>query len=98
LPILEAMACRTPVIGTPAGAAPDLLCDGGGLLVRPEDPRDMARAIVQVHAMDEPAWMSMSDAAYEVASRFTWDHATDLFEAALHRAIAKANRTELTAA
>ena len=30
LPILEAMACGTPVIGSPAGAAPDLLPEGGG--------------------------------------------------------------------
>ena len=30
LPILEAMACRTPVIGTPAGAAPQLLRDRAG--------------------------------------------------------------------
>ena len=34
LPILEAMACRTPVIGTPAGAAPELLGDGRGILSR----------------------------------------------------------------
>lgn len=27
LPILEAMACRTPVVGVPVGAAPDLLQD-----------------------------------------------------------------------
>jgi len=44
LPILEAMACRTPVIGTPAGPAPELLGAGGGILVRPEDPADMAMA------------------------------------------------------
>ena len=35
LPILEAMACRTPVIATPAGAAPEILKDGGGILVTP---------------------------------------------------------------
>ncbi|MGC8714943.1 MAG: glycosyltransferase [Leptodesmis sp.] len=32
LPILEAMACRTPVIGTPAGIAPEMLSDGAGIL------------------------------------------------------------------
>lgn len=30
LPILEAMACKTPVIATPAGAAPELIANGGG--------------------------------------------------------------------
>jgi glycosyltransferase involved in cell wall biosynthesis len=44
LPILEAMACRTPVIGTPAGAAPELLSRGGGILITTEDPAAMARA------------------------------------------------------
>ena len=33
LPLLEAMACRTPVIATPAGAAPEVCAGGGGILV-----------------------------------------------------------------
>ena len=36
LPILEAMACRTPVVGLPIGAAPDLFADGCGVLVNPQ--------------------------------------------------------------
>src|SRR4028119_389298 len=32
LPIIEAMACRTPVISTPAGAAPDIFAGGHGHL------------------------------------------------------------------
>lgn len=48
LPIQEAMACRTPVIATPAGAAPELLASGGGLLVPHDDPAAMAQAIVQI--------------------------------------------------
>ncbi len=87
LPILEAMACRTPVIGTPAGAAPDLLMGGGGILVRPEDPTDMAQAILEICNLPEPAWKKMSDLAYETATSYTWEDATDRFEAALERAI-----------
>lgn len=98
LPILEAMACRTPVIATPAGAAPELVGEGGGLLVKADDACDMARAIEQVVSMPESTWRTMSDAAFATASRYTWDDATDLFEAALHRAIAKSKRGELTAA
>ena len=33
LPLLESMACRTPVIATPAGAAPELCAGGGGITV-----------------------------------------------------------------
>ncbi len=86
LPILEAMACRTPVIATPAGAAPELLAGGGGMLVNQGDAIDMARAIMEVARMPQGLWMEMSEAAFRTASGYTWDDATDRFEAALHRA------------
>lgn len=50
VPILEAMACRTPVIGNPTGAASELLSEGAGMLVEPEEPSDMARAIPEMDA------------------------------------------------
>ena len=87
LPILEAMACRTPVVGTPAGAAPELLEGGGGILVEMENPRAMADAILKVCAMHATNWRTMSDAGHATASRYTWDDATDLFEAAIKRGI-----------
>ena len=86
LPILEAMACRTPVIATPAGAAPDLISQGGGILVPPEDPAAMAAAIERVVAMNEADWQALSTRAYETAAGYTWDDATKLFESALQRA------------
>ncbi len=86
LPILEAMACRTPVIGTPAGASPELLAGGGGILVRPEDPADMAAGIVRLCNLSDIEWRAMSDAAYNTATKYNWDDATDLFEKALFAA------------
>ena len=91
LPLLEAMACRTPVIGTPAGAAPELISQGGGILVNHESPEEMARAIERICQMSESEWKAMSDAAYHTATSYTWDDATDLFEEALKTAI---KRTE----
>jgi glycosyltransferase involved in cell wall biosynthesis len=93
LPILEAMACRTPVIATPAGAAPELVGEGGGVRVKPEDPEDMAAAIVRVMRMNDEQWKRMSDTAYATASRYTWDDATDLFEKALRKVVEDAKRT-----
>jgi glycosyltransferase involved in cell wall biosynthesis len=87
LPILEAMACRTPVIGTPAGAAPELLAGGGGILVKPEDPEDMARAIEQICQLSDAQWRAMSESAWETVIHYTWEDATDLFEAALYAAV-----------
>ena len=93
LPILEAMACRTPVIGTPAGAAPELLgprADGppAGVLVPMEDPRAMAEAILRVVGMPDPEWRALSGRAHEVATGYTWEQASDLFEAQVRKAAA----------
>lgn len=92
LPILESMACRTPVIATPAGAAPELLAGGGGLLVRPEDPADMARAIVRIVRASESEWRQLSDCAYATAKRHSWENVAERFEAALLHAIDRRRR------
>ncbi len=86
LPLLEAMACRTPVIATPTGAAPELVEPGGGVLVPMEDPRAMAREIERVVSLPADEWRRMSDAAHATATRYTWEDAAAAFEAALGRA------------
>ncbi|HUB82404.1 MAG TPA: glycosyltransferase family 4 protein [Bryobacteraceae bacterium] len=82
-PILEAMACRTPVIGTPAGAAPKLLRNGAGILTNAEDPQEMARAILKICRLSGMDWKAMSDTAAATAASYTWDDSVDKFEAAL---------------
>jgi glycosyltransferase involved in cell wall biosynthesis len=86
LPILEAMACRTPVIATPTGAAPELTAPGGGVIVPMEDPRSMAREIERIVRLPEDQWRVMSDIAFHTATKYTWADATNLFEAALEKA------------
>jgi glycosyltransferase involved in cell wall biosynthesis len=86
LPILEAMACRTPVIATPTGAAPELTAPGGGVIIPMEDPHGMAQEIERIVQLPEEQWKAMSDVAYHTATKYTWDDATNLFEAALQRA------------
>jgi glycosyltransferase involved in cell wall biosynthesis len=81
------MACRTPVIATPTGAAPELIAPGGGVLVPLEDPRTMAAEIERIVNLPEHDWRQMSDIAHDTATRYMWDDATNLFEAALQRAI-----------
>jgi glycosyltransferase involved in cell wall biosynthesis len=85
LPILEAMACRTPVIGTPAGAAPELLAHGGGVQVPMEDPEAMAEAIIHLCLLPDARWREISEAAHRTATSYSWEDATDRFEAALEQ-------------
>ena len=42
---MEAMAAGKPVICTAVGGVPELIEDGGGLLVPPGDARALARAM-----------------------------------------------------
>ena len=83
LPIMEAMACRTPVIATPAGAAPELLSNGGGILLGDYTVESMTKAILNFDAMPESDWQTMSEQAYEAVRKYSWDDATVLFEKSL---------------
>lgn len=95
LPILEAMACRTPVIGTPTGAAPELLAKGGGLLVPSEDPEAMADAIVKICRSSEAEWRAMSNRAHATALEYSWGETAELFETALQTAIQRSHDLRL---
>ena len=84
MPIMEAMACRTPVIGTPTGAAPELLGNGEGILVRACDsPALIAHAIVTLVRMSAETWRQMSDRAYDRVTGYTWNDAAASFLNAL---------------
>jgi glycosyltransferase involved in cell wall biosynthesis len=89
LPIIEAMACRTPVISTPVGAAPEILSGGTGILVRAEDPEEMAKAIESICQLPNSKWQALSEAVYAKVKNYTWEDATASFEAALKVAIDK---------
>lgn len=83
LPIVEAMACRTPVVGTTAGAAPELIGEGGGVLVAVDDVDGMVRGLERVLNLDDAAWRAMSDRAFATAQARNWEESTSRFERAL---------------
>jgi glycosyltransferase involved in cell wall biosynthesis len=64
-----------------------------GYLVPVGDAGALADRLVDVLCLDDARWRVMSDAALATATRYTWDDATDLFEAAIMRA---ARRSDLT--
>jgi glycosyltransferase involved in cell wall biosynthesis len=92
LPILEAMACRTPVVAAPAGAAPEILQGGGGLLLPSSEVAPMADGIERLLAMPAARWRAMSEQARAVAVRHGWGESVNLFEATLQRAVATSSR------
>ncbi len=97
LPILEAMACRTPVIATPAGAAPELLSSGGGILVEEATPQAMADAIESLFSMNDEQWLQLSDSALATARQYSWKDATDRFEEALVKVLEESKKNSLHA-
>ena len=76
LPILEAMACRTPVLATRAGAAPDLIDGTNGTLL-PGTPEAFADEIQRFADMPDAEWQDFSAAAYRTATSYSWQEATD---------------------
>jgi glycosyltransferase involved in cell wall biosynthesis len=90
LPLLEASACRTPVIATPAGAAPEIMARGGGILVPPENPEAIAEAVVKICSLPESEWKTLSDKALAAVTGFTWDDASRQFAEALEAIVHKA--------
>jgi len=95
LPALESMACRTPVVSTRVGAVPELITNGVQGYVAPVgDVEALIQCVKKVLHLTKSDWLKMSDAAYRTARGYTWDDATDLFEAALFRAAAQARSVE----
>jgi glycosyltransferase involved in cell wall biosynthesis len=88
LPLVEAMACRTPVVSTPVGIAETYVRDGeNGFLVPIGDPQAMADAASRVLSWDDARWRAASEAAHATVSSYTLDEAVDRFEAALVTAV-----------
>jgi glycosyltransferase involved in cell wall biosynthesis len=76
-----------PIIGTPAGATPELLAGVGGLLVKPKNPEDMAKAIEQICQLSDAEWRAISKTALEKVINYDCEDASNLFEVALYAAV-----------
>ena len=78
LPLLEAMACRTPVLATRAGAA-EMVIDGtNGRLLEP-DVDVFFDHVLEFQTMSPADWRRCSDAAYHTSRNYSWDDAVRSF-------------------
>lgn len=71
LPLLEAMACGTPVIAANRAALPEVV-GAAGMLVNPYEVDDLAAAITQLLA-DPTRRQHLAVAGQQRAAQFTWD-------------------------
>jgi glycosyltransferase involved in cell wall biosynthesis len=69
--MLEALAAGRPVVATDVGVAPEVLTEGSGMVVPPEDSQALARAID--HMLDGYGRYSPTSLAAPIASRFSYD-------------------------
>lgn len=69
--IIEAMACGVPVVQTRVGSYPELLKDGGGLLVDSDSPEDLVKTLGKLLSQKEVA-VSLGNQGRKIAlSHFT---------------------------
>ena len=76
MPVLEAMACGTPVV-TSRGGATEEVAGGAAVLVDPHDPAAVAEGIAEAGRRRE----QLRAAGLARASSFTWRRSADLVEA-----------------
>jgi glycosyltransferase involved in cell wall biosynthesis len=75
LPVLEAMACGTPVVCANAGAMPEVVGDAG-ILVGPQDPRGLAAAIACL-LEDSTLHDRLVEAGLQRCQRFSWERTVE---------------------
>ncbi|KFD41296.1 hypothetical protein DK28_0210530 [Peptococcaceae bacterium SCADC1_2_3] len=73
LPILEAMACGTPVVTSNISAMPEVVGDAG-ILVEPNDPLGIAEAIYRLIS-DKQLAKELTSLGFQRVHCFTWEKA-----------------------
>jgi glycogen(starch) synthase len=77
--LLEALAAGKPAIASRVGGIPEF-ADGAALLVPPEDPAELAAALVRV-VRDPELRASLAEAGRARAAEYTWSRIADRYEA-----------------
>jgi len=72
---LEAMGCKKPVVVTDVGGLPSFAV---GRIIKNEDPRGLAEAILDILNMEEKEYQNICAQAYATAKRYSWQNIVDI--------------------
>jgi glycosyltransferase involved in cell wall biosynthesis len=86
LAVLSAMAVGVPVIGTDVGGTPEIIDhEKTGLLVAPDQPAALARAITLLVKQPDRALQLGRAGQSHVRTHLTWDRVAEAFETLYHQ-------------
>ena len=78
--ILEAMACRLPVVATNVGGNAEAIIDGsGGIIVSPQNPQELSKAIEKLASTPELREKYGRFARCRVENEFNWKKCTLIY-------------------
>jgi glycosyltransferase involved in cell wall biosynthesis len=80
---LTAFHFARPVIATRVGGLPEIIDGTNGMLIEPEDPHDLARAVDEFFTTRDRA--SMERGAADAARRYSWSEYAKVFERLVNR-------------
>jgi glycosyltransferase involved in cell wall biosynthesis len=90
LPAAEAMACGAPVVATQAGALPEVVgVGGGGVLVPPDDPEALAKAIRTLLEQPETRRALGAQGRERIAAAYAWPRVAERTVARYHAILAE---------
>jgi glycosyltransferase involved in cell wall biosynthesis len=75
LPVVEAMACGTPVIASRVGALAELVGDDAGLLFDPDQPDELVLALRRLVTGDGVLAQELREAGLRRAAALSWEQA-----------------------
>ena len=91
--MIEAMACKKPVIGTNVGGIPEVICDNkAGILLKERTPRELAEAIIFLLAHPEDAMKKGTNGRQIAVDKFNIERNIKRIEEIYFEEIAKSDR------
>ena len=92
IPVLESMACGTPVITSNCSSLPEVAGEGG-VLVNPSDFNEIAEALLRLEN-DTKYYQAQSAYGLDRVKRFSWQQTTEDYRKIYNEITTRLSRTE----